>query len=190
MHISGVSLSAAGESGPEGTPRAVRLAATEIQQLVLSRLSRAVARRLVGSMDCLQDSVVGTLMRTLCSLERTDRAELGDIADIAEPELFVSHDSKETAESWDLSSCTESQGMVVSGTQGPQLASDALKQVGLIIIPCSNLIFIVYMYFGHFSVSPSSTVLDSECCLLSSVVHLNIIIITSRFFGTIKATSS
>ncbi|KAE8752664.1 hypothetical protein FOCC_FOCC000786 [Frankliniella occidentalis] len=122
----GGSLSAAGESGPEGTPRAVRLAATEIQQLVLSRLSHAVARRLVCSMDCLQDSVVGTLLRTLCSLERTDRAELGDVA---EPDLFVSQDSKEASESWDLSSCTESQGLVVSNNQGPQLASDALKQI-------------------------------------------------------------
>ena len=59
----------------------------------MSRLSRAVACRLVGSMDCLQDSVVGTLMRTLCSLERTDKTELGDVADIAEPELFISQDS-------------------------------------------------------------------------------------------------
>lgn len=125
----GASLSAAGESGPEGTPRAVRLAATEIQQLVLSRLSHAVARRLVCSMDCLQDSVVGTLIRTLCSLERTDRSETGEVADIAEPELFVSQDCKETSESWDFSSCTESQGLVVSNNQGPQLASDALKQI-------------------------------------------------------------
>lgn len=125
----GASLSAAGESGPEGTPRAVRLAATEIQQLVLSRLSHAVARRLVCSMDCLQDSVVGTLLRTLCSLEKTDKAEVGDIADMADPELFVSQDSKDTAENWDLSSCTESQGLVVSTNQGPQLASDALKQI-------------------------------------------------------------
>lgn len=129
--FSGASLSSTGESGPEGTSRAVRLAATEIQQLVLSRLSHAVARRLVCSMDCLQDSVVGTLLRTLCSLERTDRADVGDVADIAEPELFVSQDSKGSSESWDLSSCTESQGMVVVPTnQGPQLASDALKQVG------------------------------------------------------------
>lgn len=107
----------------------MRLAATEIQQLVLSRLSHAVARRLVCSMDCLQDSVVGTLIRTLCSLERTDRSETGEVADIAEPELFVSQDCKETSESWDFSSCTESQGLVVSNNQGPQLASDALKQV-------------------------------------------------------------
>jgi len=125
----GAGLLSAGESGPEGTPRAVRLAATEIQQLVLARLSHAVARRLVCSMNCLQDSIVGTLIRTLCSLERTDRSETEEVADIAEPELFVSQDCKETSESWDLASCTESQGLVVSNNQGPQLASDALKQV-------------------------------------------------------------
>lgn len=125
----GASLSAAGENGPEGTPRAVRLAAAEIQQLVLSRLSHAVAERLVCSMDCLQDSVVGTLLRTLCSLERTDRAEVGDVADVAEPEHFESQDSKNSTESWDLPSCSESQGLVVSSSQSTQLASDALKQI-------------------------------------------------------------
>lgn len=41
-----------------------------MQQLVLSRLSSAVATQLASTVGCLQDSYVGTLQRCLESLEK------------------------------------------------------------------------------------------------------------------------
>jgi receptor-interacting serine/threonine-protein kinase 5 len=48
----------------------VLLATSEIQHLVLTRLSCAVAQQLVQSVACLQDTFVGTLQRCLESLEK------------------------------------------------------------------------------------------------------------------------
>lgn len=41
-----------------------------MQQIVLSRLSSAVATQLASTVGCLQDSYVGTLQRCLESLEK------------------------------------------------------------------------------------------------------------------------
>lgn len=48
----------------------VVLATSEIQHLVLTRLSCAIAQQLVQSVICLQDTFVGTLQRCLESLEK------------------------------------------------------------------------------------------------------------------------
>lgn len=48
----------------------VLLATSEIQHLVLTRLSSVVAQQLVQSVACLQDTFVGTLQRCLESLEK------------------------------------------------------------------------------------------------------------------------
>ena len=45
-------------------------ALTEIQDFVLSHLNAAIAGKLIGSVDCLRDSYVGTLERCLESLEK------------------------------------------------------------------------------------------------------------------------
>ncbi|XP_076332963.1 dual serine/threonine and tyrosine protein kinase-like isoform X2 [Tachypleus tridentatus] len=42
----------------------------QIQNLVLSRLSNAIAGKLIGSVDCLRESFVGTLVRCLSNLEK------------------------------------------------------------------------------------------------------------------------
>lgn len=52
------------------SPQVVLVASSEIQHLVLTKLSSAVAQELVQSMACLQDTFVGTLQRCLESLER------------------------------------------------------------------------------------------------------------------------
>ncbi|XP_069697228.1 dual serine/threonine and tyrosine protein kinase-like [Periplaneta americana] len=52
------------------SPQDVLVATSEIQHLVLTRLSSAVAQELVQSVHCLQDTFVGTLQRCLESLEK------------------------------------------------------------------------------------------------------------------------
>ncbi|XP_074110950.1 receptor interacting protein kinase 5 isoform X1 [Cotesia typhae] len=49
----------------------VRTATTEVQRLVLSRLSEKVARQLVTSVNCLRETFVGTLQRCLLELEKS-----------------------------------------------------------------------------------------------------------------------
>lgn len=49
----------------------VRSATTEVQRLVLSRLSEKVAKQLVTSVNCLRETFVGTLQRCLLELEKT-----------------------------------------------------------------------------------------------------------------------
>ncbi|XP_022255085.1 dual serine/threonine and tyrosine protein kinase-like isoform X3 [Limulus polyphemus] len=48
----------------------LQICTTEIQQLILDSLNRAIAEKLVGSLSCLQDSYIGTLERCLVSLEK------------------------------------------------------------------------------------------------------------------------
>lgn len=49
----------------------VRAATSEIQRLLLNRLSERVAKQLVTSVDCLRETFVGTLQRCLLSLEKS-----------------------------------------------------------------------------------------------------------------------
>lgn len=48
----------------------INISTSEIQQLVLRKLCNSVATQLVKSVDCLQDSFIGTLQRCLESLEK------------------------------------------------------------------------------------------------------------------------
>ena len=59
-----------GDSEEVKSPQVVLVASSEIQHLVLTKLSTFVAQELVQSMACLQESFVGTLQRCLESLER------------------------------------------------------------------------------------------------------------------------
>lgn len=52
------------------SPQDVLVATSEIQHLVLTRLSSAIAQQLVQSVACLHDTFVGTLQRCLESLEK------------------------------------------------------------------------------------------------------------------------
>ncbi|RWS23820.1 dual serine/threonine and tyrosine protein kinase-like protein, partial [Leptotrombidium deliense] len=78
--ISTSSRSSSGSSACE-TPRAssrdVQLAMAEIQDHVLNTLNSAIAGKLIGSVDYLRDSYVGTLERCLLSLEKTGQ-EVGE----------------------------------------------------------------------------------------------------------------
>ena len=49
----------------------VKAAISEVQRIVLHRLSEKVAKQLVNSVKCLRESFVGTLQRCLLSLEKT-----------------------------------------------------------------------------------------------------------------------
>ncbi|XP_032691585.1 dual serine/threonine and tyrosine protein kinase-like isoform X3 [Odontomachus brunneus] len=49
----------------------VRVATSEVQQYVLGRLGKKVAKELVDSINCLRETFVGTLERCLISLEKT-----------------------------------------------------------------------------------------------------------------------
>lgn len=49
----------------------VRVAMSEIQRFVLSRLGEKVAKELVNSVNCLRETFIGTLQRCLISLEKT-----------------------------------------------------------------------------------------------------------------------
>ncbi|CAL7950521.1 unnamed protein product [Xylocopa violacea] len=49
----------------------VRAATSEVQRIVLGRLSEKVAKQLVNSVNCLRETFVGTLQRCLLSLEKT-----------------------------------------------------------------------------------------------------------------------
>ncbi|KAJ9586032.1 hypothetical protein L9F63_020329 [Diploptera punctata] len=59
-----------GDNEEVKSPQAVLVATSEIQHLVLTKLSSAVALELVQSMACLQKTFVGTLQRCLESLEK------------------------------------------------------------------------------------------------------------------------
>ncbi|XP_022255837.1 dual serine/threonine and tyrosine protein kinase-like [Limulus polyphemus] len=50
--------------------REIQICTVEIQNLVLNKLNSSVAAKLIGSVDCLRDSFVGTLERCLSSLEK------------------------------------------------------------------------------------------------------------------------
>ena len=52
------------------SPREYQACLNEIQDFVLSQLNAAIAGKLIGSVDCLRDTYVGTLERCLQSLER------------------------------------------------------------------------------------------------------------------------
>ena len=52
------------------SPQDVLVATSEIQHLVLTSLSCAVAQELVQSVACLRDTFIGTLQRCLESLEK------------------------------------------------------------------------------------------------------------------------
>jgi len=111
----------------EANSRAARAAAEEIQKLVLSRLTHAVARRLMCSMGCMQDSVVGTLQRTLCSLERPERTNSESLSVSEIEENCQNLNSVQDSESFQEINSIE---CALSGNHpGHQLASDALKQV-------------------------------------------------------------
>ncbi|XP_049881550.1 dual serine/threonine and tyrosine protein kinase-like [Pectinophora gossypiella] len=55
----------------------VKQASLDVQQTVLSKLSRKISQKLVKFVDCLKDTYFGTLQRCLESLEASCRAELG-----------------------------------------------------------------------------------------------------------------
>ncbi|RWS15880.1 Dual serine/threonine and tyrosine protein kinase-like protein [Dinothrombium tinctorium] len=78
--ISSRSSSSSVSSGSESlkiSNRDVQLATCEIQDYVLSRLNSAIAGKLIGSVDYLRDSYIGTLERCLLSLEKTGQ-EIGE----------------------------------------------------------------------------------------------------------------
>ncbi|XP_077983398.1 dual serine/threonine and tyrosine protein kinase-like [Glandiceps talaboti] len=68
----------------EGSPQSkdVKKCTMQIQDMVLGRLNNAVAGKLIGSVNCLRDSYVGTLSRCLESLERSE-VELEPSASLA-----------------------------------------------------------------------------------------------------------
>ncbi|CAN7982056.1 unnamed protein product, partial [Ixodes pacificus] len=67
-HFEGVSLEE-GENGSPPTASTLQICTAQIQDLVLGMLNSAVAEKLVGSVNCLRESFVGTLERCLASLE-------------------------------------------------------------------------------------------------------------------------
>ncbi|XP_023714334.1 dual serine/threonine and tyrosine protein kinase isoform X3 [Cryptotermes secundus] len=62
------------------SPQDVAVATSEIQHLVLTRLSCAVANELVQSVACLQDTFIGTLQRCLESLEKNCYEQEGSLS--------------------------------------------------------------------------------------------------------------
>ncbi|KAH8022101.1 hypothetical protein HPB51_021824 [Rhipicephalus microplus] len=58
-----------GEQAAPPTASVLQICTSQIQDLVLGMLNAAVAEKLVGSMNCLRESFVGTLERCLASLE-------------------------------------------------------------------------------------------------------------------------
>ncbi|KAH9381923.1 hypothetical protein HPB48_017303 [Haemaphysalis longicornis] len=58
-----------GEQASPPTASALQMCTAQIQDLVLGMLNAAVAEKLVGSVNCLRESFVGTLERCLASLE-------------------------------------------------------------------------------------------------------------------------
>lgn len=62
------------------SPQDVAVATSEIQHLVLTRLSSAVANELVQSVACLQDTFIGTLQRCLESLEKNCYEQEGSLS--------------------------------------------------------------------------------------------------------------
>lgn len=66
--ISGVSLE---ESGEVYSSTQLQICAAEIQDLVLGALNSAIATKLIGSVDYLRESFLGTLERCLASLEQS-----------------------------------------------------------------------------------------------------------------------
>nr|CAD7571243.1 unnamed protein product [Timema californicum] len=72
----GVTLS---DSEEIKSAQSVHIATVEIQNLVLSSLSDSVASQLVKSVDCLQDTFVGTLQRCLESLEKNCQDQEGSL---------------------------------------------------------------------------------------------------------------
>nr|XP_006816396.1 PREDICTED: dual serine/threonine and tyrosine protein kinase-like [Saccoglossus kowalevskii] len=70
------------ESGEITQSKDIKQCTHQIQDLVLSRLNSAVAGKLIGSVNCLRDSYIGTLSRCLESLERGE-VELEPSASLA-----------------------------------------------------------------------------------------------------------
>ena len=66
------------ETGEVRSARQLQQCTAEIQNLLLSVLNRAVAGQLVGSVDYMQERLVGTLQRCLLSLEAHDDGGNGD----------------------------------------------------------------------------------------------------------------
>lgn len=65
------------------------ISTSEIQQLVLRKLCNSVATQLVRSVDCLQDSFIGTLQRCLESLERNcNEQEVNLMASVAVKQIL------------------------------------------------------------------------------------------------------
>ncbi|XP_011693637.1 PREDICTED: dual serine/threonine and tyrosine protein kinase-like isoform X1 [Wasmannia auropunctata] len=58
----------------------VRVATSEVQRFVLSRLGEKVAKELVNSVNCLRETFIGTLQRCLISLEKTYEHDSGLLA--------------------------------------------------------------------------------------------------------------
>ncbi|CAN7995780.1 unnamed protein product, partial [Ixodes hexagonus] len=67
-HFEGVVLDD-GDNGSPPTASTLQICTAQIQDLVLGMLNSAVAEKLVGSVNCLRESFVGTLERCLASLE-------------------------------------------------------------------------------------------------------------------------
>ncbi|XP_044741549.1 dual serine/threonine and tyrosine protein kinase-like [Chrysoperla carnea] len=59
----------------QNTQQTVKVMTDEIQQLVLRKLSESVASKLVKSVNCLQESFIGTLQRCLENLEKSWREQ-------------------------------------------------------------------------------------------------------------------
>ncbi|XP_022257624.1 dual serine/threonine and tyrosine protein kinase-like isoform X2 [Limulus polyphemus] len=58
----------------------LQICTIQIQNLVLSRLSNEIAGKLIGSVDCLRESFVGTLVRCLSNLEEAFSEIEGSVA--------------------------------------------------------------------------------------------------------------
>ncbi|XP_078677977.1 dual serine/threonine and tyrosine protein kinase-like [Branchiostoma floridae x Branchiostoma belcheri] len=65
------------DSGQLVDSKQLRTCTSQIQDLVLNKLNTAVAGQLIGSVDCLRESFVGTLARCIQSLEK----DQGDVED-------------------------------------------------------------------------------------------------------------
>nr|CAD7462757.1 unnamed protein product [Timema tahoe] len=131
----GVTLS---DSEEIKSAQSVHIATVEIQNWVLSWLSDSVASQLVKSVDCLQDTFVGTLQRCLESLEKNCQDQEGSLLASAAVKQILS-----AAYNVELTTSTSSSvlhsfierlrkllyGLQLPWTQAPRLDSEWRKRV-------------------------------------------------------------
>ncbi|XP_035677571.1 dual serine/threonine and tyrosine protein kinase-like [Branchiostoma floridae] len=85
------------ESGELLDSKQLRSCTSQIQDLVLNKLNTAVAGQLIGSVDCLRESFVGTLARCIESLEK-DQGDAEDcVASVHLKQVQINKQTNRTA---------------------------------------------------------------------------------------------